>query len=86
MPERAHQSSVSLRLDQPLIGIVLREHNQEMVRFFADEGEADATLPEDSIQGALGLAGVWSDLDWDAMEVALDHLRHESPPSPPISL
>jgi hypothetical protein len=35
---------------------------------------------------ALGLVGAWSDLDWDEMIEALDRIRHESKPTPPIEL
>jgi len=83
---RALQRGVLLHLDQPLIGLILRENDQDVVRFFGDEAEADAALPQDSVQDAVSLAGVWSDLDWNAIEEALDRIRHESPPSPPISL
>jgi uncharacterized protein (DUF433 family) len=33
---------------------------------------------------ALSLAGAWSDLDFDEMIDALDRIRHESKPTPPI--
>lgn len=40
----------------------------------AGEGEAS---PSGAKREALSLAGAWSDLDWDAMEAALDRIRHE---------
>ena len=70
--------------DAPLIGIVREEDGRTVTDYFMSEAEADASLPEDGIQQALDLAGAWSDLDWDAMEAALDRIRHESEPTPMI--
>lgn len=39
-----------------------------------------------AIEDTLALAGSWSDLDWDDMIRELDRIRHESTPTPPISL
>ena len=78
--------SLEARLDQPLIGIIVQQEGQEVVRYFADEAAADAALPEDAVQDALSLAGAWSDLDWDEMVEALDRIRHESRPTPAIDL
>jgi hypothetical protein len=75
-----------VRNDQPLIGIPFRENGQEVVRYFADETTADAATADEDIQAALGAIGAWSDLDWDEMEQALDRIRHESRPTPPIEL
>lgn len=35
-------------------------------------------------RSALDLIGSWSDIPWDEMEEALDRIRHESEPTPPI--
>ena len=88
MPERQPRrvSTLSAGTHQPLIGVIFQEDRQEVVRYFADESDADAALPQGAIQRALGLAGAWSDLDWGEMEAGLDRIRHESPPSPPISV
>ena len=43
-------------------------------------------LVEDTTQAALALAGAWSDLAWDELEQALDRIRHESPPTPPLAV
>lgn len=34
----------------------------------------------------LALAGAWSDLNFEEMLNSLDHIRHESKPTPPLSL
>jgi hypothetical protein len=70
--------------DQPLIGVLDEEDGREVVRYFTDEATADEAFGQDSVKRALGLAGAWSDLDWDEMESALDRIRHESKPTPPI--
>jgi hypothetical protein len=66
----------------PLIGVPGHENGRDVVRYFASEADADAALLDD----ALGLAGEWSDLDWDETIDALDRIRHESVPTPPIDL
>ena len=82
-PERA--PSLPAQEDQPLIGVILQEDGQEVVRYFAEEAHADAALSEATHQDVLSLAGAWCDLDWLAMEDALDLIRHQRPPSSPIS-
>ncbi len=71
---------------QPLIGVILQENGRELVRYFADEDAADAAIPQVATQAALDAIGAWSDLNWEEMEAALDRIRHESPPTPPIEL
>ena len=71
---------------EPLVAVVFEENGQEVVRYFSDDEAADAAAPADSIQAARDLAGAWSDLDWEEMLEALDQIRHQTPPSPPLSL
>jgi hypothetical protein len=79
--ERLHQRpGFVVRHDQPLLGIPLQAEGQGVVRYFAEEGQADAIIPYSATQEALRLAGAWHDLDWDTMEQALHRIRHESPP------
>lgn len=84
--EFPHPAGLTTRPDQPLIGVVVEEHGQEVVRYFAGEAEADAAISDEAVQEALNLAGAWSDLDWEELETALDQIRHESKPTPPIEL
>jgi hypothetical protein len=72
--------------DRPLIGIPSQENGQPVTRYFADEEEADRALGRDSVRAALSAIGAWSHLDWDEAERALDRIRHESTPTPPIDL
>jgi hypothetical protein len=68
-----------------LIGLVAEAQGQEVTRYFADEESADAATVANATQAALGVIGAWSDLDWEEMEAALDRIRHESQPTPPIT-
>jgi hypothetical protein len=68
----------------PLIGIIVEEKGKEVVRYFTEEEQADrASL---GVEEALSLAGVWRDLDLDETLDALERMRHESKPTPPIDL
>jgi hypothetical protein len=78
-------SSLLVRSDQPLIGVITKEKGREVVRYFAEEELADATISTNVTQAALKAIGAWSDLPWDEMESALDRIRHESRPTPPIT-
>ncbi len=78
--------ALSARTDQPLIGIILQENNHDVVRYFADEEDAEEGQPSSVTQQALDVVGTWSDLDWNDMEAALYRMRHETPPTPPIDL
>jgi hypothetical protein len=69
--------------DRPLIGIILIEDGEEVVRYFADEAEADAAVAQNTVSDR-SLAGVWADLDWDEAVEELDRIRHQSEPTPPI--
>jgi hypothetical protein len=82
-PRHEHVSLV-LRRDQSLVGLPLPDGEAELVRYSTDEEEVEAGVGGN--ERALDLAGVWSDLDWDETAEALDRIRHESPPTPPIEL
>jgi hypothetical protein len=79
-------TSVQADPDQPLIGVMAEEEGRDVVRYFTTEQDADRVLVEDTTQAALALAGVWSDLAWDELARALDRIRHESQPTPPLSV
>jgi len=80
-----HLPSFSVPRNQPLIGIPVVENGQEMVRYFTDEKAADAASKA-ATQAALSVIGAWSDLSFDEMQEALDRIRHESTPTPPIEV
>ena len=83
--QRIGRATFAFSSDQPLIGVIIEEQGQETVRYFTDEDAADAALPDTTTQDALNAIGAFSDLDWEQMEDALDRIRHESPPTPPIT-
>jgi hypothetical protein len=66
----------------PLIGIIVEEKGEEVVRYFTEEEQADQAST--GFEEALSLAGAWSELDLDKTLDALDRIRHESKPTPPI--
>ncbi|MBI3979797.1 MAG: hypothetical protein HY331_16600 [Chloroflexi bacterium] len=85
--EPAHGGQFLVRRDQPLIGIPLKEDGEEVVQYFTDDEGVDAVSTSDSVQRALSLAGAWKDLgDWNEALDALDRIRHENKPTPPIDL
>ena len=88
MAGRRHQhiQGLLVQSNQPLIGIPFEEKGREVVRYFTEEGAADAAVPQSATQAAFGVIGAWSDLDWDEMVEALDRIRHDSKPTPPIEL
>src|SRR5574341_1363478 len=85
-PRARHRPSLIGALDQPLIGIILEENGREVVRYFADEDEADLAMSGGGVQEALALAGAWKDLDAEDALDELDRIRHAAPPTPPIDL
>ena len=74
---------LSLRPDQALIGVPASENGVEVTHFFAEEDDARATADE-TLQAALAAIGSWGDLDWEETIAALERIRHESEPTPPI--
>jgi hypothetical protein len=80
------QSSLAVSGDQALIGLVFHQDGREVTRYFADEASADAAVAYGATDQALQMFGEWHDLDWEEMATALDHIRHESPPSLPIEV
>lgn len=86
MAQEQHTTSgLAVHEDQPLIGIVLIEDGQEVIRYFVDEAEADAAVAAQTTTNGRALAGVWSDLDWEETVAALERIRHENTPTPPIN-
>ena len=82
----ASQPLITTTQHQPLIGIPFQTDGKEVIQYFSEEEQADQAVSEDATKKALELAGAWSDLDFDEMLDALDHIRHDSKPTPPIEL
>lgn len=85
MPHQQSDNTTVLRVrrDQPLIAIPLVEDGEEVTYYFADEQAASEFMARRG-SDARALAGAWSDLEWDETIEALDRIRHESKPTPPI--
>lgn len=60
------------------------ERLRETNRFPAEQG-AEESLPK-SVRDALAVIGAWRDLQDDDEFAALNRIRHESQPTPPIDL
>ncbi len=75
---------LSLHPDQALVGVRATEDGREVTHFFAEEDVDERTTPDQTLQKALAAIGSWSDLDWEETVAALDRIRHESTPTPPI--
>lgn len=78
-PSETHGFQV--RRDQPLIGIPLQQHDQEVIQYFTDEDEAEAATTPASVRRALAVLGSWSDIDSDDALEKLDRIRHQSEPT-----
>ena len=89
--ERARRSDndVLLLADGPLIGVVVEADGRQVVRYSTEStsrDHADEPDEDEALAAALAVVGAWRDLDWDEFSTALDRLRHESVPTPPIEL
>lgn len=80
--ETEQQPTLIAGPDQPLFAIPMDDGT---VRYFRSEEEADAAITDEMIAEAIRQAGAWSDLADEDVEGALDRMRHESPPTPPIA-
>ncbi len=85
MAAEQHRSpSLTVEPDRPLIGVVEVEDGREVVRYSADESDAAVAPTAAVVADARALAGAWADLDWEEAVAALDRIRHQSEPTPPI--
>jgi hypothetical protein len=84
--ERRQDASLTVSDDQPLIGVVLFQDGRETVHYYCREEDAQEEISPSATKDALALAGAWSDLNWEELEQGLDLIRHQSPPTPPISV
>jgi hypothetical protein len=80
------QHSVVAPPGQPLIGIIREQDGREVAEYFTEDAPAGDASRQAVIADALSLAGAWRDLDWEEMITALERIRRESTPTPPIDL
>ncbi len=79
MIERLHRTIEELEQLPP---DVQDEAAARLEALISESQKAQHVSPQ--TQRALDLIGSWSDIPWDEMEAALDRIRHESEPTPPI--
>jgi len=82
-PEPVH--SLSARLDQPLIAVVVEENGGDVIKYFVADEEADAYVKATQRGSVESLAGAWSHMDEDDVLDSLERIRHESRPTPPLA-
>ncbi len=88
----AHHTPIDISTMPDLVRIVEEVTATKTPRELKRDNKVVAVLmPSDtkrktSIQDALALAGAWKDIPSDDMEERLDRIRHESKPTPPLTL
>ena len=65
---------------------VLKRDNTPLAILSPVKKKQPSQAKSKAIKETLALAGAWSDLDFEEMLDALDHIRHDSPPTPPLEL
>jgi hypothetical protein len=65
---------------------VLKRDNTPIAILTPVKKKHPSQAKSEAIKETLALAGVWSDLDFEEMLNTLDHIRHDSKPTPPYSL
>lgn len=80
----AHRAAhIAIAADQPLVGVPAEEDGRPVVRYFADDPATPGT--DETLAAARAVIGAWEDLEpWEEVADALDRIRHESVPTPPI--
>ncbi len=86
MTELTPATSLSNADDRPLVGLPSRRNGQEVVRYFLEDPDAPATLPDEVVHRARAAYGSWERLDWRETLAALDRIREENEPTPPVDL
>ena len=65
---------------------VLKRDNTPIAILTPVKKKHPSQAKSEAIKETLALAGVWSDLDFEEMLNTLDHICHDSKPTPPYSL
>jgi hypothetical protein len=79
--ESAHDGAVPVDEAEPIRTLITSRDGCEVMFDDAD----DAFVNDETARNALSVFGAWSDLDWDEAAEALDRIRHESSPTPPLN-
>ena len=83
MPELVRMAEEVEATNQPR---VLKRDNTPLAILTPVKKTPSSQARQKAMKETLALAGAWSDLDFDEMIDALDHIRHDSQPTPPIAL
>jgi hypothetical protein len=86
MSELPPTTGLSVADDRPLVGLPSRRNGREVVRYFTEDTNAPSPLPEDVLRRARAAYGSWKGLDWQETLGALDRIREENEPTPPVDL
>ncbi len=81
--QERQSGNLLIHTSEPLIVVPVGD---DQARYFTSEEGLRAAIGQDAIQRGLELAGAWGNLGMseDEMFEALDKIRHESVPTPPI--
>lgn len=81
MTSSKHDRSSVYVIDEsePLATLITIRNGREVVVSADRDSESDETA-----RHATTVFGAWADLDWDEAAAALDEIRHESDPTPPV--
>jgi hypothetical protein len=83
--QHTNQSRTLLvRSGEPVYVVPIDLDGVEYELYVAGDDAAEELRTPESLRDALNLAGAWSDMDGDAMLEALQRMRRESKPTPPI--
>lgn len=81
--EQSRSNSLIASAKQPLIVVPVGDNE---VRYFTSDEEVDRFFGANIVERGLALAGAWGDLGMteEEMEAALEQIRNESIPTPPV--
>jgi hypothetical protein len=65
---------------------VLKRDNTPIAILTPVKKKPSAKAKQKAMKETLALAGAWGDRDWNEVEAELDHIRHNSKPTPPFTL
>lgn len=82
-PTLAHFAEQVQEANTPL---ELKKGNRIVAILTPVDQQAQDKNQKQAIEETLALAGSWSDLNWEEMQHELDRIRHESNPTPPLTL
>ncbi len=83
MHEHVPLTRLTVEAHQALVALPETEDGQDVTVYYVEQVQEDN---QPSLPPASQFFGVWADLDPEETFEALDRIRHESTPTPPIEL